>query len=107
MTINVRITVLQCFKSLHKARKKVFKGDDRALTESRNRINTEFKKNKHIQNHQAILELIEYAKAIEKEVRTCVIQAKEVKSGVYQAQILDETAKLDNVLFKDEHVKQQ
>lgn len=102
MANSLRTEVLRSFKSLHQARKTVFKGDTRALTEGRNKINQEFRKQKHIQDSEAIKELISYSKAVETELRTCVIQAKEVAPGKYQAEISKDTLKLDNVPFKED-----
>lgn len=50
----VSLQVLQCFKKLHRTRLNVFKGDEKALTAGRLRINEEFKKNKEVQNEEAI-----------------------------------------------------
>ncbi|XP_066156656.1 complex III assembly factor LYRM7 [Euwallacea fornicatus] len=102
MSNSLRREVLNSFKALHRARKTVFKGDERALTEGRKRINEEFKKQKHVQNETSIQELINYAQAVECELRMCVIQAKEVSPGVYQAEIREDTPKLENVSYKDE-----
>ncbi|KAJ8915603.1 hypothetical protein NQ315_003387 [Exocentrus adspersus] len=93
--------VLHSFKQLHNSRKIVFKDDTFALSEARNRINEEFKKNKHVSDVTAIEELINYANAVEKELRTCVIQAREVEAGRYELRITEDTVKLDNVPFSD------
>lgn len=50
----VSLQVLQWFKKLHRTRLNVFKGDEKALTAGRLRINEEFKKNKEVQNEEAI-----------------------------------------------------
>lgn len=101
MSVNLRHRVLQSFKQLHKTRKNVFKDDTYALSEARKKINEEFKKQKHVKNVDAVEELINYAKAVEKELRTCVIQAREVESGKFRVQITEDTLKLDNVPFSD------
>ncbi|XP_050309658.1 complex III assembly factor LYRM7 [Anthonomus grandis grandis] len=101
MSSELRKQVLQCFKSLHQARKSVFKGDIRALTEGRKKINEEFKKQKHVENTDSIKELINYSKAIEEELRSCVIQAREVAPGRFQAEISEDIKKLDNVPFNE------
>ncbi|KAF2885511.1 hypothetical protein ILUMI_20661 [Ignelater luminosus] len=97
----LRQEVLRCFKSLHRARQLVFDGDYKALTECRIRINEEFKKNKQVQEVSMISELIQFSKAVENELKTTVIQAKEVAPGKYEARIRPETVKLDNVPFKN------
>lgn len=101
MSSNLRQKVLQSFKSLHKTRKLVFKGDIYALNEGRKKINSEFKKYRDIKEPSSIEELIKYASEVEEVLRTCVIQAKEVAPGKYEAQITKDTLKLDNVPFKD------
>lgn len=79
----------------------MFQGDARALQKGREAINEEFKKNKDIQEMQTINELIRYSEEVEKELRTTVVQAKEIKPGVFQANIRPDTLKLDNVPFRD------
>lgn len=102
MSSELRKEVLSCFKSLHQARKIVFKGDTRALTLGRDKINEEFRKQAHVQNSDSIRELINYSRAVEHELKTRVIQAQEVAPGRYQAEIRDGIVKLDNVPFKEE-----
>lgn len=99
---NLRSQVLQTFKSLHKTRLKVFEGDEITLKAGRIMINEEFRKNKHVTDEGSISALIQLAKDVETEVRTRVIQAKEVRPGVYEARITEDTVKLDNIEF-DEH----
>ncbi|KAJ8927553.1 hypothetical protein NQ314_019967 [Rhamnusium bicolor] len=101
MSINLKLKVLDSFKQLHKARKTVFKGDSYALSEARKKINGEFKKQKHVKDVKEIEELIKYANAVETEIRTCVIQAREVEPGKYRAEITKDTLRLDNVPYKD------
>lgn len=102
MSNTLRQEVLRTFKALHQARKSVFQGDIRALTEGRKKINEEYRKQSHITDQDTIRELVNYAKAMEEELRTCVIQAREVEPGVYKAEIRDETTRLENVPFKEE-----
>ncbi|XP_028136512.1 complex III assembly factor LYRM7 [Diabrotica virgifera virgifera] len=97
----LRARVLQSFKNIHKTRKNIFDGDIIALTEARNKINEEYKKCKHVSDPGAIEELVKYSEEVEKELRTTVIQAKEVKPGVFEAKIRDETVKLENVPFNE------
>ncbi|VEN44192.1 unnamed protein product [Callosobruchus maculatus] len=97
-----RLSVLQSFKNLHKTRKRVFKGDEKALQEARKQINEEYKKFKNTTNPKGIQELIEYAIQVEKELRTCVIQAREVAPGKFQAEITSDTIKIDNVPYKEQ-----
>lgn len=102
MACNLRTKVLESYKLLHKARKTVFNGDTYALNEARKKINEEYKKNKHVSDTSSIEELINQAKAVEQELRTCVIQLREKENqrGTYEAVITKETLKLDNVPFK-------
>lgn len=60
-----------------------FGGDERALSAARNKINEEFKKNKHVQNEGSIDELVKMAVEVENELKANVIQAKEKEPGVY------------------------
>lgn len=101
MSSNLRQKVLQSFKSLHKTRKSVFKGDVYALNEGRKKINSEYKKCKDVKDTSSIEEMIKYASEVEEVLRTCVIQAKEVEPGKYEAHITKDTLKLDNVPFKE------
>ncbi|CAH1953993.1 unnamed protein product [Acanthoscelides obtectus] len=97
-----RSRVLETFKKLHKTRKRVFKGDERALQEARKQINGEYRKFQNTTNLRGIEELIEYAEQVEKELRTCVIQAKEIAPGKFQAEITSDTLKIDNVPYKEQ-----
>ncbi|KAH9642042.1 hypothetical protein HF086_008729 [Spodoptera exigua] len=83
---------------------KVFAGDERALVAGRHKINEEFKKNKHVTNEEAINAMIKLGEDVEKELRTQVIQAREVKPGVFEARITDDTVKLENIPFNDNAV---
>ncbi|XP_021200632.1 complex III assembly factor LYRM7 [Helicoverpa armigera] len=99
-----RLSVLQTFKKLHRTRMKVFAGDDRALTAGRLKINEEFQKNKHVTNEDAIKAMVKLAEDVEKELRTQVIQAREVKPGVFVAKITEDTAKFENIPYDDNAV---
>lgn len=48
---------MHVFKALHKARKSVFDGDQRALEAGRQKINQEFRKYKNINNEESIKEV--------------------------------------------------
>ncbi|XP_046963216.1 complex III assembly factor LYRM7 [Vanessa cardui] len=93
--------VLKSFKQLHRTRLRVFDGDERALTAARLRINDEYNKNKNVENEEAIKAMIKYGEDVERELRTQVIQAKEVKPGVFEAKITEDTVKLDNIPYND------
>ncbi|XP_038222967.1 complex III assembly factor LYRM7 [Zerene cesonia] len=101
MMDNLRRAVLQNFKKLHRTRLKVFAGDYRALNAARLKINEEYKKNKAVQDSDAIQAMIKYSEEVEQELRTQVIQAREVKPGVFEARITEDTVKLDNVPFDE------
>lgn len=75
--------MLCSFKSLHRVARNVFAGDDVALNAIRTKINDEYKKNKSIENQDSILEMIKFAKEVENELRTTVVQAKAKAPGVY------------------------
>ncbi|XP_037043059.1 complex III assembly factor LYRM7 [Bradysia coprophila] len=102
--MSVKQRVLSTFKSLHRVASKTFDGDERSLSTVRNKINEEFKKNKHVQNEGSINELVKLAQDVEYELKTNVIQAKEKEPGVYEAKITGDTTKLDNVIFNEEAV---
>ncbi|KAK4881995.1 hypothetical protein RN001_005314 [Aquatica leii] len=97
----LRLEVLKCFKSLHRTRQRVFEGDVKALVLGRSQINIEYKKNQDIKDINKINKLIETSMNVEKELLTTVIQAKEIKPGVYKAEIRPEILRLDNVPYKD------
>lgn len=101
MSVELRRNVLNSFKALHRARQQVFIGDTIALTAARNKINEEFKKNKHVENSSVIAELVKYSNEVENELRTTVIQAKQVQPGKYEAHISKNITKLDNVPFNE------
>ncbi|KAG5889459.1 hypothetical protein JTB14_016439 [Gonioctena quinquepunctata] len=101
MSASLRQKVLQSFKNLHKTRQAVFKGDEYALTEARKKINEEYKKCKNVSEVSSIEEMIKYSQEVEREVKSCVIQAKQVAPGKYQAEITKDTVKLDNVPYKE------
>ncbi|RZC33214.1 Complex1 LYR 1 domain containing protein [Asbolus verrucosus] len=101
MAQNLRREVLQAFKSLHRARRQVFEGDNRALQLARTKINEEYKKCKDVTDTQAIKELITQSKAVEQELITTVIQAQEVQPGKYEVRLRDNVVKLDNTPFLD------
>lgn len=60
-----------------------FTGDERTLLAARNKINEEFKKNKHVKNTESIDELLKMAAGVEHELKANVIQAEEKKPGVF------------------------
>ncbi|KAG8232122.1 hypothetical protein J437_LFUL012131 [Ladona fulva] len=98
---SLRREVLNSFKCLHKARKKVFKDDHLALSAARKRINEEYSANKHVKDEVAIKELVKYAMEVQMELLTSVIQAKRVAPDRYEVRITEETTKLDNFPFKE------
>lgn len=93
--------VLRCFKSIHQTRRKIFEGDNLALEAARKRINEEYRKNQHVTNIESIKELVELSKAVEHELKSSVVQAREVEPGKFEVRILPETRKLDNIPFQD------
>ncbi|KAK3913411.1 Complex III assembly factor LYRM7 [Frankliniella fusca] len=95
----LRKEVLAAFRKLHKTRQKVFRDDIHALTAAREKINEEFRKNMAVSDEAAIKELVDFAKAVEYEMRTTIIQTVEVAPGRFAARIREDTAMLDNVEF--------
>ncbi|XP_014272275.1 complex III assembly factor LYRM7 [Halyomorpha halys] len=95
----LRSEVLKAFKNLHRARLTVFRGDERILNDSREKINKEFKKNKAITDASSLHDMISYANAVAHELITTVVQAEEKTSGVFELHIRPETTKLDNMPF--------
>lgn len=91
--------MLAAFRKLHKTRQSVFRDDIRALTAARQKINEEFRKNIAVTDESAIKELVDFANAVEHEMRTTIIQAVEVEPGKYQARITKDTALMENVEF--------
>ncbi|XP_034943158.1 complex III assembly factor LYRM7 [Chelonus insularis] len=87
MNGRLRGEVLRTFKKLHKTRKIIFQGDERALSFVRNKINDEFKKNKHVTDEKSIEELNKLALEVDHELKTTVIQAIEKKPGTYELNI--------------------
>ncbi|KAK9695590.1 Complex 1 protein (LYR family) [Popillia japonica] len=101
MTSVLRHEVLKCFKSLHRARQRVFEGDQFALDKCRERINEEYRKYMHTTDVEAIKALLQHSKAVETELLRTVVQAKEVSPGKFEVRLRPEVEKLDNVPFKD------
>ncbi|XP_026282556.1 complex III assembly factor LYRM7 [Frankliniella occidentalis] len=95
----LRKEVLAAFRKLHKTRQKVFRDDIHALTAAREKINEEFRKNIAVRDESAIKELVDFAKAVEYEMRTTIVQAVEVAPGRFAARITEDTQLLDNVEF--------
>lgn len=96
MAHGLRQQVLQTFKQLHRTRQAVFDGDERMLNASRAKINEEYKKYKNVTNPAAIEELTKFAKEVEHELRTTVIQAVEKEPGLYSLRITPDTVMWDN-----------
>ncbi|CAH2105451.1 unnamed protein product [Euphydryas editha] len=80
---------------------RVFEGDERALTAARLKINEEYHKNKHVKDEEAIKAMVKFGEDVERELRTQVIQAREVKPGVFEAKITKDTIKLNNIPYND------
>ncbi|CAH0381875.1 unnamed protein product [Bemisia tabaci] len=93
--------VLRAFKSLHRACMSKFEGDTRMLTAAREKINEEFKKHKHITSQTATQELIKVSREAENEIRTSLVQVKEIRPGHHEVKITPETTKLENFPYRD------
>ncbi|XP_028049854.1 complex III assembly factor LYRM7 isoform X2 [Monomorium pharaonis] len=97
---SLRREVLQVFKKLHRTRLRTFEGDDYAL-QVRDKINKEYKKYKNVTNQMAIEELNKFAKEVEHEIRTTVIQAVETAPGRVALRLTSDVL-VDNVPYKDQ-----
>jgi len=101
MSFNLRKEVLKAFKGLHRARTAVFEGDENALHLMRAKINEEFQKNKHVEDKSKISEMIQLAKDVETELRTTVVQAREVEPQKYEVRFREETVRMENYPYQD------
>ncbi|XP_028175768.1 complex III assembly factor LYRM7 isoform X2 [Ostrinia furnacalis] len=86
---------------------KVFAGDDKALLAARHKINEEFSKNKQVQDEDAIKALVKLGEDVERELKTQIIQAKQIKPGVFQAKITNDTLKLDNLPYNESAILEE
>ncbi|XP_051164936.1 complex III assembly factor LYRM7 [Leptopilina boulardi] len=100
MSGNLRKEVLKIFKILHRTRLNTFQNDDHALQVVRNKINDEYRKNMNIGDVEQIKKLNETALAVEKEVRTRIIQAVEKEPGKYEVRIKSDNL-VDNTAVPD------
>ena len=80
---------LKLFKDLHRTVQTVFKGDLRAQIAARDKIRSEFYKNKNVSNEETINELIKYGYECDTVLRNQIIQAVAVpgKENVYRASV--------------------
>ncbi|XP_046339829.1 complex III assembly factor LYRM7-like [Haliotis rufescens] len=99
-----RAKVLSVFRSLHRARKKVFQGDGVALAVGRSKINDEFRKHTQETDANKIKELITVAEDSEKLLKKTVVQGKAREDGTYEIRITEDTVLEKNTLF-DDHAK--
>ncbi|KAL4706621.1 hypothetical protein ACJJTC_009033 [Scirpophaga incertulas] len=104
---NTKLLVLQSFKKLHRVRMKVFDGDEKALAAARIKINEEYSKNKHVKNADTVMTMIKLADDVATELKTQVIQAKQIKPGVYKARLTEDILKLDNVPYNEKAVEEK
>ena len=103
-TSNASTNVLKLYKQLHRTVQTVFRGDTRAQVISRDKIRSEFDKNKKVTSQQTIDELIKYGNDCDGVLRNQVIQATAVegKENVYRATVthgslVDNAPYCDNV----------
>lgn len=80
---SVRRSVLSSFRRLHRTRQQVFAGDEAALSAARIRINEDYKKNKDCTDAEKVQEMIQFAEAVEAELRCTVVQAVQSKDGTF------------------------
>ncbi|KAJ7372625.1 hypothetical protein OS493_017896 [Desmophyllum pertusum] len=88
--------VLSCYRSLHRTRIKVFKGDTLALEAGRQRIRNEFMKHKSETDPSKIAELISTAEGAEKFLRCNIVQGVETDRRTFRLKITEDTELLEN-----------
>lgn len=88
--------MLSCYRSLHRARLKVFKDDTRALEAGRQRIRNEFMKHKSETDPSKIAELISMAENAEAFLRCNVVQGVQTDRSTFRLRITEDTELLDN-----------
>uniref|UniRef100_A0A1B6FGY2 Complex III assembly factor LYRM7 n=1 Tax=Cuerna arida TaxID=1464854 RepID=A0A1B6FGY2_9HEMI len=106
MSSEFRRDALKIFKCLHRTRRSVFEGDTFALDATRDKLNEEFRKNKHLKNEGVIKKMLKFAEEVDLLLRTTVVQAKLVEPGKYQAKITEDTVKMNNNSFREVPEKQ-
>ncbi|CRK91342.1 CLUMA_CG005015, isoform A [Clunio marinus] len=100
-----RNDILRAFKILHRIVQQTFEGDKRAIVEARHRINLEFRKNSTIKEQEVIHEKLKIAKDVGDILKHQVVQAvKNPESDHYELKLRNDTAKLDNVIFKEDAI---
>jgi complex III assembly factor LYRM7 len=90
MMSSARTKVLSLFKTLHRTREVVFRGDDHALKVTREKINEEFRKHSTVSNPEEIKKLLQIASESNDILRTKVLQAQEIRPQVYQIRDLSQ-----------------
>ncbi|XP_072020549.1 complex III assembly factor LYRM7-like [Amphiura filiformis] len=98
----MRDKVIACFRALHRARRVVFEGDERALDAARIKINEEFSKNKSETDPEKIQEFIKIAEDAENLLKKTVVQAREKEGGKYELRITKDTVREDNAKLPPE-----
>lgn len=116
--------VLKAFKTLRRVAEQTFQGDKRAILEARQRMKLEFRK--EIKAEETVEEKLKVAKEVGQILRTQVVQAvKNPENANYgkfplttrdsfdchniphllvELKLRKETAKLDNVIFKEDAI---
>jgi complex III assembly factor LYRM7 len=116
--------ILKAFKALRRISEQTFQGDKRAILEARQRMKLEFRK--EIKAEEKIEEKLKVAKDVGQILRTQVVQAvKNPENANYgeishiftepfrivltiqlpaELKLRKETAKLDNVIFKEDAI---
>lgn len=61
----------------------MFAGDEAALVAARIRINEDYKRNKDCAEAEKVQEMIQFAEAVEAELRCTVVQAVQSKEGTF------------------------
>ena len=97
--------MLSCYRSLHRTRLKVFKGDEQTLEAGRQRIRSEFEKHKNETDTSKIAELISVAESAEKYLRCNVVQGVQTDRGTYRLRVTEDTELQTNAPFSSKNDK--
>ncbi|XP_071825567.1 complex III assembly factor LYRM7-like isoform X2 [Apostichopus japonicus] len=91
-----RKEVIKCFRTLHRTRLEVFRGDNRALTEARKRINDEFTKNRSEEDPEKIKDMLKVAEDVNKLLRMTVVQGVMKENNRIELKVTKDTVLLDS-----------
>ncbi len=123
-----RQRVLSLFKTLQRTSQSVFRGDPRALTAARDKIRTEFEKNRGVRSETAVEELIQHGKDCDtvrsqrayvcffdvfsililnpQVLRENVLQARLTDRGTYEVNVREDNL-VENTPFRDDVTREE